>query len=1021
MSDHYNAFISYKHASEDNRVAEAIHKGLEHYHIPRKIQKKKGMKRISRIFRDKDELPITSDLSDNIANALAASDYLIVICSTNTKQSAWVPREIECFLKNHTKREIFTVLVDGEPCEVIPEILLYDEQTVTDENGNEQVVRVPIEPLSCDYRMPLKKAKKLELPRLASGLIGCAYDELMNRHRQYRMKQLTAVFAVILTILLGFSAYMYDSRTKIHKNYQESLKNQSRYLANESENLLEKEQRISALQLALEALPKDEKDDRPVTAEAVKALTDATLAYVGDSGNNINAAWNYTMPNVVSDFEVSSDGNYIAILDSGNVLGVWNTKTHEKILDLEDMPDPVEGMKFLKDSHFLLWSSHTLNCYDMDTARTSWKYTIEDDMFQDSDSFMCTDTTVYFGTVYNKFLEFDPLSGKVKKEIGLPVKDGYKEFDVLESKLSPDGKKIAFRGLEDYGIYAFGILDLASNDLKMSELMEKQVKDIEWIDNDTLMTASNVLDMKGSMSYGSMDLLSTDHVTLQCINVSDLTEKWTQDFVCNGVTIKSGFERLGDASVAYYSGNVIAVYDPLTGKEKYRNNVNDSVLDVSDKDGDGKPNYITQSGGMATPAPDVDEDAVYYKKYFADELRQIVISNGVYARQHHGSEVIYYGLNVYDDAWTAIAENTLMNDSIKESSLTDDHLAVLTDEEDGPALYLFGMERNTSAVPYRLTGERAYKYKILGEYKDRIYLGYDDGQKFHLIIADAWENELQDEALFEAVAKLENTCSLKSGKLIYSYHNDEDQDILAIKDLDTEKSIQTELTERIGYAEHVPVYYEEENAVYIKGENEYVWDVDGQKVNGVDMPEGWTGACCFSQNSAEGIFAVSDGKTILLKNKQGKTLNTIRCPGVMPIGMVFAEDVLMVLYSDGGFCYYDRNSGEFRKKTDLSVYYNFDGTAVFDFDEEHSLFTVQMDRLTDVVDLESGVETACIMNCFGHDKKRDTFVTCAKGENQKLKAGYYKRYTVNELIEKANKILENTELSDEMKSRYGIE
>ncbi|MEE3467399.1 MAG: toll/interleukin-1 receptor domain-containing protein, partial [Eubacterium sp.] len=92
----YNAFISYKHAPEDNKVADAVHKGLEHFHIPGKIRKKTGVKKINRIFRDKAELPITNDLSDNIADALANSDYLIVLCSTNTKESAWVPREIEC-------------------------------------------------------------------------------------------------------------------------------------------------------------------------------------------------------------------------------------------------------------------------------------------------------------------------------------------------------------------------------------------------------------------------------------------------------------------------------------------------------------------------------------------------------------------------------------------------------------------------------------------------------------------------------------------------------------------------------------------------------------------------------------------------------------------------------------------------------------------------------------------------------------------------------------------------------------
>ena len=148
MIEHYNAFISYKHAKEDTKVAEAVQHGLEHFHIPRKIKKKTGKKRIERIFRDKEELPITSDLSENIAYALEHSDYLIVICSTNTKESMWVPREIEFFLRNHSPRQIFTVLVNGEPQDVIPEILLHENRIVTNENGEQQTIRIPLEPLS---------------------------------------------------------------------------------------------------------------------------------------------------------------------------------------------------------------------------------------------------------------------------------------------------------------------------------------------------------------------------------------------------------------------------------------------------------------------------------------------------------------------------------------------------------------------------------------------------------------------------------------------------------------------------------------------------------------------------------------------------------------------------------------------------------------------------------------------------------------------------------------------------------
>ena len=131
MEQHYSAFISYKHAPADTAIAAEIQKRLERYHIPAAIRKKTGREKIGRIFRDKEELPITSDLGDDISRALEDADFLIVICSSSTKLSTWVPREIDYFLKYHSQKQILTVLVDGEPEEVIPERLLSDIVTRT--------------------------------------------------------------------------------------------------------------------------------------------------------------------------------------------------------------------------------------------------------------------------------------------------------------------------------------------------------------------------------------------------------------------------------------------------------------------------------------------------------------------------------------------------------------------------------------------------------------------------------------------------------------------------------------------------------------------------------------------------------------------------------------------------------------------------------------------------------------------------------------------------------------------------
>lgn len=92
MDFHYNAFISYRHAEVDSRIAEEVQTRLERYRLPAAVQKRTGIRRIDRIFRDKSELPLTSDLNDDILAALRDADFLILICSPRTRESLWVAK-----------------------------------------------------------------------------------------------------------------------------------------------------------------------------------------------------------------------------------------------------------------------------------------------------------------------------------------------------------------------------------------------------------------------------------------------------------------------------------------------------------------------------------------------------------------------------------------------------------------------------------------------------------------------------------------------------------------------------------------------------------------------------------------------------------------------------------------------------------------------------------------------------------------------------------------------------------------
>ena len=1020
MIDHYNAFISYKHAPEDNKVAEAVHKGLERFHIPGKLRKKTGMKRINRIFRDKDELPITSDLSDSIANALSDTDYLIVICSTNTKDSMWVPREIEYFLKNHSKRDVFTVLVNGEPADVIPDILKYEDKVVTDENGKEVSVRIPIEPLSCDYRMPPGKAKKTELPRLVSGIIGCAYDELMNRRRQYRMKQLFAIVSIVLAVMAAFCAYMYYSRDRIHKNYLESLRNQSRYLANESENLLEKEQRITALQLALEALPKSEEDDRPVTAEAVRALTDATLAYETNNGNNINAAWNYQMPSVVSDFLLSDDGKKIAIRDGGDVVGIWDTEDHKRLLYLDKPDSPISGMGFAGNSSFILWNIDTVKCYNADTGEETWSYSDEDDTFISGSKLMVNDSSLYICTYNGDYLNIDPQSGKLLGRTSITKDEGFERFVVSESKLSPDGKTIAFRGSGGWNDYAFGCLDLNTGKTVMSPATQDMIKDIEWFDDDTLMVASTYVDMSGSMSIGSKQLLSTDHSTVRCINCADMSEKWNADFVCNGVMIESGFVKLGEDRISYFSGNVVSVYDASTGIMQYSNNVNDSVIDVSDRDKDGEPVYITQNGGYATPAPSVDDDAVYYTRYFSDELLQVAISNGVYARIKYGHEIIYYGVHVFDEDWTELCDDAVLTGSALEKILEEDTLAFLSSEDDKAYLDVFGLGEDSFHYRTKLEDDKAFCYKLLGVHGGKVYIGYENSDTYDVLSVDPKAEKTDTEDSFKMSAIFDHSLSMKEGKLAYYFKGEGINSFLAIYDIDTKDKKTYDIPEEVGFLHHEPEYYENEEVVFLRGDADYVIDLRSGTASKIDTPEDWDEPDRYSDNSVNGLVAFSDGKKIIITDRGGVIKTTVRCPGVEPLGMTFSDNQLIVLYKDGGLFWYSVADGSMIRNVDASVYYNYNGDVRFEQDNENGLLFIGMDRLTDVVDTMSGYETTAVTDCYGYHKERDIFITPSKENGTDIKVGYYRRYTVGDLINKAKDILKGVEVSEELRSRYGI-
>ena len=210
----YIAFISYRHTELDKKVAKKVHYMVEHYIIPKELRKD-GNKKLGKVFRDEEELPVSSNLTQSIETALDHSKFLIVICTPNLIQSIWCQREIAYFIEKHGRDHVVGILVDGTPDESFPKLLT--QHIELDEDGNESIREV--EPLAANltdvnHRYKESRLRK-EAVRLYAALLGCPFDSLWQREKRQKMRKLVALMSLAMTIALAFCASIYRKNLEI--------------------------------------------------------------------------------------------------------------------------------------------------------------------------------------------------------------------------------------------------------------------------------------------------------------------------------------------------------------------------------------------------------------------------------------------------------------------------------------------------------------------------------------------------------------------------------------------------------------------------------------------------------------------------------------------------------------------------------------------------------------------------------------------------------------------------------------
>ena len=524
IADRYNAFISYRHSKKDNVIAKEIQSGLEHFRIPAKIKKKTGIKRFDRIFRDKEELPITSDLDNEIEAALKVSDYLIVICSKRTSESVWVQREIETFLKYHSKQNIFTVLVDGEPDEVIPDILLHDTVTRKLADGTTITQEEIIEPLSCDYRMSIRAARNEELPRLAASMLGCAYDELMRRRRQYKIRRAVAAISATACILGVFIAYLLWSMANIRKNYDQALLNQSRYYATESGYYLEKGDRVSAVWLALAGLP-TEGNERPLSTETVNALTNALGTYVAPGSSSFLPIWSYDSHSTPVKFKVDNENKYLASLDKKSYLSFWDLNTHELKRTIASSGG-IRDFEFDSENRLVIIGADALKAYDPDSLNLIWETKFDNHDVSTANTYLCASTekplAIYQSN--DSIIVFNTETGKIERELTEEAFYGSVSSGSINSaiivdyiKMNKEGTMAAICGHDSANsvgdeLSAIYIYDLDKDDLTMANVVKDYFLTCNFTEDNRVIAATHEDIFNSSTTFAGRDILNSNSI-----------------------------------------------------------------------------------------------------------------------------------------------------------------------------------------------------------------------------------------------------------------------------------------------------------------------------------------------------------------------------------------------------------------------------------------------------------------------------------------------------------------------------
>ena len=1019
MIDFYNAFISYKHAPLDIKIASHVQKELEHFHVPHKLKGKIKHEKITRIFRDKDELPITSDLTETLTNALRNSEHLIVICSTNTKESIWVKREIATFLQTHTKDKIFTVLCDGEPQDVIPEELLTADKQIVDANGFTHTVKIPVEPLSCDYRLPMGRADKEELPRLAAGLLGCSYDELQRRNRQYRMRRAAAIIAAAFAGVAAFGVYAFISRQQINKSYVESLRSKSIYLANEATQLLDAGNRVEAIQLALEALPKNKNDKMPVTAPAMRAIIDTTNAYKTSMGMGFTPVWNYTTAYDIELAMLSDNKEHLAVMDKMGNTYCWDTETRELIFEKTVENRPIK-IFFLDDDTLILAFANRVEAYNVVAQKNIWTYKITDHEINEY-ALASAANSLYLDIGEGQIAKISGRDGKVVETYEV-LKDKFVRT-VYYLTVSEDGKTLAYS--DSSFIFSTTAICTYNTETKKETtgtLDVSMVHSFQLIDKDHLLIiASDNIIGTNTIDYGSFKYVDKAKMTCYCYD-SQMNVKWSAEIEQNVSASHFGSLALPSRNaVLCFAGNGALICDIDSGKVLNTLSTSSAIVNAYDVNHTGMPQLICRYGEYYYQA-NPDKNGLCEMDFECNNLNFGFLGTGLFAIPCESNNIIFFDQYLVDDEWEMIKApgSYIAGTSWQGFDYDDDYLVIAGKlrDEDIVRISIVDLESGKLSSSTDVT--------LPDDTLSDLDVQLINGEFYAFIGKEIYTVDPKDGSVDKISAELETLSTVSNGKAITVKINSFDNTI-EVKVTDIVKNKTKEITGTVndkleaGYMGN-SFYLPAADAVFFcSGDRLFVADLNKSKIKEVSVADSWTSSLYkrlyVTSNDDGSKILVSDRHTITVMDSSYKELYTVHSDCESRCGAVF-KDGILYLCSDNYLSLYKEETGELINR--IALTYDVPGAAKFVFNEKAHEVYIQTSDSISIVDTEAWVEIACISGAYCYNAKSDRFYAYSFQTSSQCYVGFFKHYTMEDLVAKAKRFLGKREMDEVTKMKYGL-